>query len=240
MKDHFVPHKKQKVFAIVKPIFKLFFRRPKEIRSLTGEVPARAILVANHATKRGPMIYTLHLPTYHRPWGAHQMLGNYSSRFHYLRDVFYIQKRGFGRFRATLLASFEAIFSILLYRGMRFLPTYHDTRFAKTIHASMKTLEADMQILVFPENSEDGYRETINEFFPGFVVLAEHYRRRTGVDLPIYPIYYHEKLDKILIGEPDYAGKMADAGLSRVEIAEEFRKKVNALCEQIVTESAAE
>ena len=199
--------------------------------NLSGEflLPSRAILVANHFAKRGPMAYELYLPTYYRPWGAYQMLGSYKMRFHYLRDVFYMQKRGFGVVRATILATFEAVFSMMIYRGMRVLPSYPDARFAKTLHQSIATLEAGMSVLVFPEDSSEGYHDVLRSFHPGFVALAEHYLRKNGEDLPVYPIYYNEGERRLIIGPPSFVGKLLAEGKSREEIAQHLCESVNAL-----------
>ncbi len=226
----FRPFRRQWIFPIFKPIFYLFFRRPRVV-NLSGEflLPPRAILVANHFAKRGPMAYELYLPTYYRPWGAYQMLGSYKMRFHYLRDVFYMQKRGFGVVRASVLATFEAVFSMMIYRGMRVLPSYPDARFAKTVHQSIATLEAGMSVLVFPEDSSDGYHDILTSFHPGFVALAEHYLRKNGEDLPVYPIYYNEKERQLIIGPPSYVGKLLGEGKTRDEIAQHLCESVNAL-----------
>ena len=226
----FRPFRRQWIFPIFKPIFYLFFRRPQVV-NLSGEflLPSRAILVANHFAKRGPMAYELYLPTYYRPWGAYQMLGSYKMRFHYLRDVFYMQKRGFGVVRASILATFEAVFSMMIYRGMRVLPSYPDARFVKTLHQSIATLEAGMSVLVFPEDSSEGYHDVLRSFHPGFVALAEHYLRKNGEDLPVYPIYYNEGERRLIIGPPSFVGKLLAEGKSREEIAQHLCESVNAL-----------
>ena len=91
-----VPSKKQPFFKIVKAFFKLFYFSNVKVTYLCNkeEIPDKCIMVANHSAKSGPMALEIYLPTLNVKWGAYQMLGNYSYRFHYLRDVFYIQKCG--------------------------------------------------------------------------------------------------------------------------------------------------
>ena len=149
-----IPKRKQPVFRIVRPILKLFFKPKPKIYFLEGQAPQEpAIFTINHVNKTGPMIYELYFPVFCAKWGAGQMLGNYKSRFRYLRDVLYIQKNGLKKFPATLKAGFEALFSIYFYRGMKILPTFTDARFMKTISYSVETLKSGTSIMIFPEDS---------------------------------------------------------------------------------------
>ncbi len=226
--EYKLPRKKQRVYGVVKGVMRLFIKKPKVV-SLTGEVADKSLILANHCAKIGPFAYDMYFPHYNVKWGAHQMLGNYSSRKAYLRDVFYIAKKGFGKKRASFLAGFEAIFSKYFYRGIKVVGTYEDARLRGTIKKSIDILNADIPIMIFPENSWNGYLDVLTEFFGGFVILAEQYYKKTGIDLPIYPVYYHQKKKIMLIGEPDYVYKYQSQGLGRKEIAEIFKNKVNEL-----------
>lgn len=232
-KEYKVPTKKQPFFSFIKRVMRMFYKKPKVV-SLSGDIPDRAIFVSNHCNKRGPVVLSLYMPKEFCPWGAHEMLGGYMSRLRYLRDVYYVKKRGYARPVATVCAAFEAFFSIWFYRGMRFIPSYPDTRLYETIKESMTAIDGGFPVLVFPENSESGYKEVLTEFFPGFVMLALHYYRKCGVDLPVYPVYYHAKTHDILIGEPAYVQDYVRSGLDRKAIAEEFCRKVNALHDRIL------
>ena len=55
------------------------------------------------------------------------------------------------------------------------MPTYTDARFAKTLRYSMSVLEQGSTVMIYPENSNDGYKDVLTEFFPGFVMLSEKY-----------------------------------------------------------------
>lgn len=222
---------RQPIWKCVSAVLRLFTRKPRII-NLAGELPTKAIYVANHSAMMGPVIYNLYLPAKAAPWGAYPMLGKYKSRYRYLRDVYFIQKRHKSKFAATILAAFEAFFSIFFYRGMRVVPTYNDVRFIRTIRQSMQLLKDDVSILIFPEDSTTGYREVLTGFFAGFVELARYYRHIYGEELPIVPVYYHSKKNTIAIGKPsvlsDYAGKCN----SRREVAQQFCQQVNDLFEQ--------
>lgn len=223
-----LPKKKQRVWGFFRIFFKPFFG-VKKVELLGGELPKKCIIVSNHHNKRGPMVYELNMPIKHATWGAYQMLGSYKMRFRYLRDVLYIQKNGVNKFKATLKAAFEALFSIFIYRGMKIIPSFPDTRFRKTLSYSMQCLDAGMAVSMYPEDSGKGYFDEMTHFFSGFVMLAETYLKKTGEDLPVYPAYYGKRKKKIVVGAPMSVNELLSQGLTRDEVAEKFRLAVNGL-----------
>ena len=227
-KEYKVPSKKQPVFTVFKAILRLFYKKP-QINNIAGNVEDRCIILMNHAAKSGPMAMEIYFPKFNVKWGAHEMMEGFRSRRRYLRDVYYIRKRGYNRFIATLAATFEAIFSGMIYKGMKFIPTYRDMRFKKTIEDSVKVLDASAAITVFPEKSDDGYKEILSGFDPGFILLSETYFKKTGEDVPIYPVYYHLKKRKMVIGKPEYLQEVKKTVKGRNEICDHFCSLVNCL-----------
>lgn len=229
-----IPNRKKPLWSAFKTIIKPFYK-VDEIINLAGELPYKFIAIANHDAKNGPTALDIYFPKFTVKWGAHEMLEGYGERYKYLRNVFYMQKQGMGKFRATIKSAIEAIFSPFPYNGMNFIPTYSDSRLRKTLDYSMQALDSNMGVLVFPENSNGGYEEEPTSFFGGFVILAETYFKKTGEDLPIIPTYYHKKSKKIVIGEPQFIQKIKQAGIkTRNEIAEHFRLIVNGLFKRYV------
>lgn len=220
--------KKQPFFSFVKSILKLFYKKPKII-NIGGKIEDAGIIVSNHSSMTGPVIYELYLPIVTAKWGAGEMLGNYAARFKYLRDVYFMQKRGYRKAAASVMAAFDAFFSKFFYKGMRVLPTWRDARLFYTVSDSIEILKDGTSVLIFPENSDEGYKEVLSEFNPGFVSLAENYFKRTKKDVPVYPVYYHDEKRLMIIGEPCFVQDYVKQGLTRGQIAEKFREKVNYL-----------
>lgn len=222
---------KQPFFSFIKFVFlRMFFRKPKKIINLNTEpIADKSILLSNHAAKWGPMYLEVRFPKKHALWGAHGMLGNYKERFHYLRDVYYMQKCKVKKGKASFKAAFEAFFSIYFYRGMRIIPTYQDMRMAKTIMDTVKIIEAGLPVMIFPENSNDGYKYEITECHPGVTMLLDRYYKATKEDLPVYPIYVALKKRTIIIGKPIYYQEMLSNGLNKEEVLKEFTKQINNL-----------
>ena len=209
-------------------MLRLFMKKPKII-NLAGELPEKAIYVGNHSAMFGPLIYNLYLPAKIAEWGAYPMLGTYKERFHYLRDVYFMQKRHKSKAVATILAGFEALFSKCFYRGLNVLPSYNDSRFITTIRKSLKALEEKVSVMIFPEDSNEGYHEVLKSFFAGFVELARCFKLRHHEDVPIYPVYYHDKKRVMVIGKPSKLTEYTDKGMNRTQIAASFYQQVNDL-----------
>lgn len=208
-------------------LLRRIFKRP-EIVNLAGKLEPKAIYVANHSAMAGPVVYNLYFPLVAYPWGAYPMLGNFKSRYRYLRDVYFMQKRHMGKFGASILAVFDAIFSKFIYKGMHVIPTFPDGRLLKTLRMSLSALENDRPVIIFPENSDAGYMDELNSFSGGFVVLAERYAKIHGEEIPVYPVYYHKNANKLIIGKPKKISDFPEH-YTRKQIAAELCETVNDL-----------
>lgn len=193
----------------------------------------KCIYLANHANKMGPVNYEVFFPLYTVKWGAHQMLGRYSERRAYLRDVLYTQKNGMRKGKAAFKAFFEAYFSKFFYKGMKFLPTYPDMRLIKTVKKSVEVLDDNTALMIFPEDSNAGYKDEMTNFFSGFVLVAESYFKKHGEDVPVRPVYMHKKKKLIAVGESVRLSELSAKGLDRNGVAEYMKVRVNELYSRI-------
>lgn len=175
------------------------------------------------------MNLALFFPSYFVPWGAHPMVGDYRARWKYLYFVFYRQKLGYGKVRAFLIATLFAIISKRLYRGMDLIPTYEDLRLVETFHQSEQMIENNKPILVFPEDSSQGYLDHILKYHEGFLAFSEFYFRRYGQDLPIYPVGFSKKKNALIIEKPFYLQELYKNGANRHEAAQFFKNQTNQL-----------
>ena len=239
-KEYKVPSRKQPIFKffskiLFRPIYKVKFE------SMIKDLPDKAIIPSIHAAKRGPMSICMSYPKFSVIWGHHGMLGGYRERFSYLRNVLYIQKMHKNKFIATVKATYEAIFSIWAYRGMKVIGTYTDMRLTQTIHNSMRVLDENASVIIFPEDSSEGYFDEIRSAFAGFVLLSTMYYRTRGEDLPLIPMYISNTKKRLIVGKPRYVHELELQGLKRDEIVEIFREDINALYrDYIVTDKEVE
>lgn len=224
-----------KIFSFFKGIFKTFKKKPK-IYNLNdeNELANEAIYISNHSAASGPMLLSLYFPTFFVPWGAHPMTENYKNRWKYLYYIFYQKKLGYKKVKSFILATLFGLISKRLYVGMRLIPTYEDLRFHKTIKQSMYYLKRQEAILIFPEDSNEGYLETLTKFNPGFVALAKIYLKRENKSLPIYPIYYHKKSNSMIIGKPQDYEDISKQLKTNEEVASHFKDVVNSLGVQLL------
>lgn len=122
----------------------------------------------------------------------------------------------------------------MLYNGMHVIPTYPDIRIRKTLELSKRHLNVGNSILVFPEDSTDGYHDVVKRYHSGFIYLAMDYFQEYQIDIPIYPVYYHKKENAILIERPIYIQDYVKMGFRREQIAETLKNKVNAMRGQLL------
>ena len=235
----FSPTKKgQPVFGFFK---KILFRPIYGVRleSSLEELPDKAIIASVHAAKSGPMAITVSYPKKCAMWGHHGMLGGYKERFLYLRNVLYIQKMHKGKFISTLKSLVEAAFSIFIYKGMNVLGTYTDMRLLGTVKRSMEVLDNGMSVIIFPEDSSEGYFDEICSAFPGFVMLASLYYKKRGEDVPVIPTYVTTKERRLILGQPRYVHEMELSGMKAEEIAEVIKEDINSLYRDYVATGKA-
>lgn len=221
-------HKRRWLFSFLKKIVRPLKKKVTVI-NLNKEIEDKAIYISNHSAASGPFSIELFFPKHFIPWGTHEMTENYKARWNYLYHIFYKQKLGYNKFKSFILATLFAVISRMLYKGMGLIPTYRDSRLFKTFKMSIKNLNNGVGILIFPENSDFGYKEVLEYYNAGFVTLSKMYYKKTKIDLPVYNIYYSKKYCKMVIDKPIYINKLFKKGLDERQIAEYFMKKTNRL-----------
>ena len=208
------------------------FKKETQIINLSGEeLPDRFIMLGNHSAASGPMSYRMFLPKRIMTWAAYPMCEGYVSRWKYLYDVFYGQKlhmKNPGRFFA---ATGFGIVSRIIYMAGGVIPVYNDMRMKTTIEHSMECLNKNVGVLVFPEDSSEGYHEKLTRIFGGFQVLAREYKRKNGEDIPIYTVYYSKKLNKMVIGKPYFYSELKKT-MTDADMLEYLRDDINGLFEK--------
>ena len=213
--------KRGKIFTFFKKFISLFKRRPKIINLSGEDLKDKAIYLSNHAGAGGPLSYELYFPKRITNWGAHEMTEGYKSRWKYLYHVFYRQKLKWGRIRAFIVACLFAPISILCYRAVGLIPTYTDARFHSTVKSSCRILDENSALLIFPEDSSQGYVEPPASFYQGFVVMSKLYKKMRNEDVPVYNCYYSAKAHSLVVSKPIYVNEMLDSGMTIESITNE-------------------
>ncbi len=217
-KEYEPPIKRGALITFLKG-FLSFFRKKVVVETLSDEpLGEKAIYLSNHAGANGPMTYEIYFPKRLTCWGAHEMCEGIKSRWNYLYHVFYRQKLHWGKFKSFIVATVFCPFSRLLYSGVGLIPTYHDTRFLTSLKMSRRALDENSSILIFPENSEEGYKNPPDSFHNGFMALHKVYKRHSGENLPVYVCYFGAKQHRIVVSKPIDVEELFRNGLTEDEI----------------------
>jgi len=223
---------------VLRRFVRIFKRKPKRFINLNEsqafdgrDLPKPCILIGNHNGAGGPFSFRVFVKHQFMTWGAYQMCEGFKSRQKYLYHTFYRQKLGWGKVRAAIMSVIFGVISKFVYSYAGMIPTYTDGRFKSTLSYSMQCLNEGVSVMVYPEDSTDGYKEKIEKFYGGFLSLAKIYFKRTGIDLPIYTCYYCKKPKTIIIGKPMYAQELLKDRTDE-EAVEIFREYMNELGEQ--------
>ncbi|MCL2234498.1 MAG: hypothetical protein FWC11_04090 [Firmicutes bacterium] len=193
--------------------FARFFKRKPVTIDLNelkgGKMDDKRVMICNHNGAGGPFSFRTFRKEYFMMWSAHKMTENYKSRREYLRETFYGQKLKYGKFSARFMSWFFGLLSPMFYSVAGVIPVYYDQRIRHTLKWSVKCIENDLPVVIFPENSSDGYHYIIKELYAGFLATSKLYYKQHGVDIPIYTCRYEKNPKKLIIGEPLYYNELS-------------------------------
>ena len=219
--------KKSIWFKGYKGFIKLFKKKSKFVY-LGEEIDKGALVLCNHVNTSAPLSFELYLDKPTRMWGAHEMNNGLISTYKYQTRVFYHEKRGWNIHLARLYCLLASPLTTFFYKGLNLINTYRDVRFKNTLKESLSAIEDGYNVVLFPEDSSNGYLDTLEGFHLGFVIFLE-YAYKKGKDLPIYVTYYNKYNKVHIVDKPVYYSELIKNGESREEIA----KKLCDRCNQI-------
>lgn len=222
-------HLKKPFFRFVKGFLKIFIRKPKVLNANEDGLDENAIYITNHVGAAVPLRMELYFPHEFKFWGTHEMVFTYKERWTYLRTTYFRDKKHNSQFVANLKGTFALPFLSGFYRGMQLIPTYPDGRMLNTIKYTTEFLNEGHSVIIFPENSSDGYHDVLTHYFAGFIMLAKNYYKKYGKNVKIYNMYYRKKDNTLLIDKyTTIEDILKDKRDIRV-IANDFRDRANSL-----------
>ncbi len=218
---------RKKWFSVIKTIMKVSYKRPLFV--YLGEKPTNgAIILSNHEGTHAPMSLEIYANFPVRFWGAHEMNEGLISLYKYQTKVYYHEKKHWNLFLARVFCLLASPLTNMFYKGLKLIPTYKDARLKSTISKSISAIKEGDNIVIFPENSEDGYLPQLKEFFAGFVLLANKCEKE-GVDVPIYVSYYKKKENKYIFDQPILFSKLKAEYKTKEEISKYLLDRCNKL-----------
>jgi len=214
---------------VIHGLVRLFNRKPEAIINLSGApLPKQCVLLGNHNGSKGPITFRLFIRDVYMTWSAHQMCERFCSRYNYLYHTFYRQKYGYGRLKSFIKSVLLGFVAPWVYSYGGVFPVYYDNRLVKTYKYSIEIIENNVPVLIFPENSNEGYTDILEQFWPGYLTLPKMYYKKHGIDLPVYCLRYDKDPKRITIGKPMYYNELAKTHTDE-EINKMFLDYMNSL-----------
>ena len=223
------PKEKQKrkwYFEFMKKIMKCRYKKPNFIY-LGEEITNSSVILSNHEGTEAPMALEIYLPRPIRMWGAHEMNSGLVKMYKYQSKVYYHEKKHWNLFLARLFCLIASPLTNIFYSGLELISTYKDARFIKTIRESIQALKDGDNIVIYPEDSEQGYLAELQGFHKGFIMLAEQCAKQ-GIDLPIHVSYFRKSDNVFIIDKPVKYSEIS-VGRTREEIAKLLCDRCNEL-----------
>ncbi len=214
-------------FRNLKRVLKIKIKKPRLV--FFGAKPeTKSVVLANHVGAYGPLTLEMYADFPIRMWGTHHMNTGFKELWKYLTETYYHQKKGWNIHLARLFCIVAAPLTYMFYKGLRLISTYQDHRFKATIQESMDVLNNNENIVIFPEDSSQGYFDELTHFYKGFVVLCEVCFKK-DMDLTIYTSYLRREDNVLLFSEPILYSELKKSFESREEMAAHLLNQCNDL-----------
>ena len=214
-------------FRLIKKIMLCRYKEPRFVY-LGDEIEKGSLILSNHEGTDAPMSLEIYLNKPMRMWGAHEMNSGLIKMYKYQSEVYYHEKKHWNIHLARLFCLIASPVTNVFYKGLNLISTYKDARFRRTIKESLEALNNGENIVIFPEDSTNGYLEELEGFYGGFVVLAEICKKRK-IDVPIFVTYFRKKDLTYIIDKPVLYSELSKDGASREEIAKKLVERCNVL-----------
>lgn len=221
--------RKSFAFRAARVVVKILYHRPKFI-FLDGDgfIDGPSIFIVNHSGSHTPTRVECYFPRDLYMWGTHEMTEGLKAVHHYLIHIYYHQKKHFKMFWARIIGTIFCPFANAFYKGMRIIPTYRDGRLMQTFKETEQHINKGEILVIYPEDSSQGYKDEPDKVFNGFLVFAQMMLRK-GKDLPIYTAHYQKKGKKFIIDKPRYYSELLKEYGDHDAVAEALRLRMNSL-----------
>lgn len=186
------------------------------------------IILSNHEGTDAPMSLELYLDIPIRMWGAYEMNSGVIKMYKYQSRVYCHEKKHWNLHLARLFCLIASPITNIFYRGLNLISTYRDARFVKTIRQSVDAIKRGENIVIFPEDSTNGYLKELEGFHAGFVMLADICLKR-GIDVPIFVTYFDKENLRYIVDKPVYYSTLKKDDRTRCDIAKILLDRCNEL-----------
>ena len=211
-------------------IVRLVARKPKYL-FLGDEFPKDKpyMFLVNHCGRKSPLKIDKHSKWDLRIWGTYEMTMGFKSVRKYLIKNYYHDKKHYPKWWAWIIGSIVSPFVAGYYKGMRIIPTFTDIRFVTTLNDTIDAANNNMGVVIFPEDSNEGYKKEIPHFYSGFAKALRHLNKK-GIDMNVYVGYLIKKKNTFVVMDPiKYSELIEKYGKNDDDMAEALRIEMNNL-----------
>ena len=219
--------KRKLYFRILKKLMKSRYKEPRFIY-LGEKFENGALILSNHEGTDSPMSLEIYCDKPIRMWGTAEMNSGLVKLYKYQTKYYYHEKKHWNIHLARLFCLLASPLTCLFYSGFDLISTYKDTRIIKTLRESIASLKSGDNIVIFPEDSTNGYLPELESFLEGFALLADVCKKQ-GLDLPIYVSYFRKSDRTYIFDAPIMYSELCAKYKTRAEIARQLCNRCNEL-----------
>ena len=219
--------KRKLYFRVLTKIMKIKYKEPRFIY-LGEEFDNGALILSNHEGTDSPMSLEIYCDKPIRMWGTGEMNSGLIRLYKYQTKVYYHEKKHWNIHLARLFCLIASPLTWLFYSGFDLISTYKDVRLRTTIRESIQAFKSGYNIVIFPEDSTNGYLSELEGFHGGFDLLCSHCAK-DGLDLPIYVSYFRKSDRTYIFDAPVRYSELKAKFKTREEIANYLCNRCNEL-----------
>jgi hypothetical protein len=219
--------KRKLYFRFLKNIMKIKYKKPRFIY-LGEEFENGALILSNHEGTDAPMSLEIYCDKPIRMWGTAEMNSGLRKLYRYQTRVYYYEKKHWNIYLARLFCLLASPLTWLFYSGFDLISTYKDARLIKTIRESAEAIRSGDNVVIFPEDSKNGYLPVLEGFYSGFDLLCK-YCAKNGIDLPIYVSYFRKSDCTYIFDKPINYSELTQRYKTREEISAYLCNRCNEL-----------
>ncbi len=222
-----VEYTRKKWFIRVKGITRWFVKKPKFV-FLGKPLSPRSIVLSNHEGASVPLSLELYSNLPIRFWGTHEMNEDMKAAYGYQTNIYYHKKKCWNLWLARVFCLLATPLTKMFYNGLDLISTYPDIRLKNTLSRSVAALRKGHTVVIFPEDSDNGYLREMTKFHQGALMLM-NYCQRQQMDLPVYVAYFKKDTKEYVVDAPIQISELLGQGFSREELAERLCRRCNEL-----------
>ena len=208
-----------------------FFYKDREFIGIENLPSEPAIIVGNHAQLHGPLSSELYFPTKKYIWCASQMMSVREVPAYAYKD-FWSRKPKCVRWVYKILSYLIAPLCAYIFKHADTIPVYRDERTMGTFKRTIRGLEENANIIIFPEYEKE-FNNIVNEFQTNFIDIARLYYKKHSKELYFVPMYNAVKLKKVIIGKPIKFDHNLDIEEQKREICGYLKNEITKMAKEL-------